>query len=84
MKKNIEDELGGVDAGSLDLMMTDEPSRLPKFVFDMLVASLRQLCDDQTRLAIVGDPCQIPPSSRVHSDLNQTRIDCSVDQSTIA
>ena len=46
------------DAGKLAILMANESTRIMKFEIDMLIASLQRIMDEETRVALLGDPCQ--------------------------
>ena len=52
------------DAGKLGLLLIEESTRISKFEADMLIATVRAIVDEKTRLGFIGDPCQTKPTLR--------------------
>ena len=52
------------DAGTLEILMIDEATRTTKFEVDMLIAAVSSILDENTRVALIGDPCQTKTTLR--------------------
>ena len=73
----------GSEAGVLSFLLSDEGTRTTKFEFDMLVASLGSVVDQDTRLGIVGDPCQVKTALRTLKCTSSLHTACGLGLSVL-
>ena len=52
------------DAGTLEILLIDEATRTTKFEVDMSIAAVSSVLDENTRVALIGDPCQTKTTLR--------------------
>ena len=74
----------GSDAGVLGFALCDEGTRTLKFEIDMLMVSLAKIVDADTRLAIVGDPCQVKSALRTLKCTSSLHVACGLGLSAVS
>ena len=73
----------GSEAGVLSFALCDEATRTQKFEFDMLMASLGSVVDKDTRLGLVGDPCQVKTALRTLKCTSSLHVACGLGLSAV-
>ena len=71
------------EAGVLSFVLGDEGTRTLKFEFDMLMASLGSVVDKDTRLGLVGDPCQLKTVLRTLKCTSSLHVACGLNLSAV-
>ena len=73
----------GAEAGALGFAFGDEGTRALKFDMDMVLASYSRIVDANTRLGLVGDPCQLQASVRTLPCVSSLDASCGLSSSAV-
>ena len=73
----------GSEADVLSFVLGDEGTRTTKFEFDMLLLALGSVVEKETRLGILGDPCQVKTALRTLKCTSSLHGSCGMGLSVV-